>query len=83
MLLLFCYLIVPSVAPMLYSRDVGKRLATGWTTGTVVSALGIFFSVSLDLPTGLTMVCTFGLVLVVMAALKPLLALLFPRLDLA
>ena len=71
-LLVFCYLIVPSVAAMLYSRHIGTRLAIGWTMGTVVSALGIYFSVSLDLPTGPTMVCTFGLVLVLMALAKPL-----------
>lgn len=81
-LLVFCYLIVPSVAAMLYSTHIGKRLAIGWTMGTVVSALGIYFSVSLDLPTGPTMVCTFGLVLVLMAVVKPLVARLFPRLEL-
>jgi zinc/manganese transport system permease protein len=72
-LLVFCYLIVPSVAAMLYADRVGPRLAIGWTMGTVVSALGIYLSVQLDLPTGAAMVCTFGIVLVVMAALKPLL----------
>ena len=41
--------------------------------GTVVSALGIYLSVKLDLPTGATMVCTFGIVLVLMAAVRPLL----------
>ena len=82
-LLVFCYLIVPSVAAMLYSRNIGTRLAIGWTMGTVVSALGIYFSVALDLPTGPTMVCTFGLVLVLMALVKPLLARVFPKLDLA
>jgi ABC-type Mn2+/Zn2+ transport system permease subunit len=51
--------------------------------GTVVSALGIYFSVSLDLPTGPTMVCTFGLVLVLMALAKPLLVRVFPGLELA
>ena len=66
-LLVFCYLIVPSVAAMLYARRIGRRLAIGWTMGTVVSALGIFLSVRLDLPTGATMVCTFGLVLILMA----------------
>ena len=60
-LLVFCYLIVPSVAAMLYSEHIGRRLAIGWTMGTVVSALGIYLSVKLDLPTGATMVCTFGL----------------------
>jgi zinc/manganese transport system permease protein len=72
-LLVFCYLIVPSVAAMLYADRIGPRLAIGWTMGTVVSALGIYLSVTLDLPTGATMVCTFGLVLIVMAALRPLL----------
>jgi zinc/manganese transport system permease protein len=71
-LLVFCYLIVPSVAAMLYSDHIGKRLAIGWTMGTVVSALGIYLSVLLDLPTGATMVCTFGLVLILMALVRPL-----------
>ncbi len=72
-LLVFCYLIVPSVAAMLYAERVGPRLAIGWTMGTIVSALGIYLSVKLDLPTGATMVCTFGLVLIVMALLRPIL----------
>ncbi len=71
-LLVFCYLIVPSVAAMLYAKNIGRRLAIGWTMGTVVSALGIYLSVKLDLPTGATMVCTFGLVLILMALVKPL-----------
>jgi zinc/manganese transport system permease protein len=71
-LLVFCYLIVPSVAAMLYADRIGPRLAIGWTMGTVVSALGIYLSVKLDLPTGAAMVCTFGLVLIVMALVRPL-----------
>ena len=69
-LLVFSYLIVPSVAAMLFSDRIGPRLAIGWTMGTIVSALGIYLSVTLDLPTGATMVCTFGLVLVLMALFK-------------
>jgi len=72
-LLVFCYLIVPSVAAMLYAESVGRRLLIGWTMGTIVSALGIYLSVRLDLPTGATMVCTFGFVLILMAAVRPLL----------
>ena len=71
-LLVFCYLIVPSVAAMLYADTIGRRLAIGWTMGTVVSALGVYLSLMLDLPTGATIVCTFGLVLIVMAAVRPL-----------
>ena len=72
-LLVFCYLIVPSVAAMLYAENIGPRLAIGWTMGTLVSALGVFLSLKIDLPTGATIVCTFALVLILMAALRPLL----------
>src|SRR5216110_2695809 len=65
-LLVFCYLIVPSVGAMLFADKVGPRLAIGWTMGTLVSALGVYFSVLLDLPTGAAIVCTFGAVLVAM-----------------
>lgn len=71
-LLVFCYLIVPSVAAMLYADTIGKRLAIGWTMGTIVSALGVYLSLVLDLPTGATIVCTFGLVLVLMGAVRPI-----------
>ena len=70
-LLVFCYLIVPSVAAMLYAESVGRRLAIGWSMGTIVSALGVYLSLKLDLPTGATIVCTFGVVLALMAAVRP------------
>src|SRR5438105_155857 len=65
-LLVFCYLIVPSVGAMLFSDSIGKRLAIGWTMGTLVSALGVYLAVDLHLPTGATIVCTFGGVLLLM-----------------
>jgi zinc/manganese transport system permease protein len=73
-LLVFCYLIVPSVAAMLYADTIGKRLGIGWTMGTIVSAAGVYLSLVLDLPTGATIVCTFGLALVAMWAMRPMLA---------
>jgi zinc/manganese transport system permease protein len=66
-LLVFCYLIVPSVGAMLWATNTRSRLAIGWLMGALVSVLGMYFSVLWDLPTGATIVCTFGLVLVVMA----------------
>ncbi|HMD98603.1 MAG TPA: metal ABC transporter permease [Terriglobia bacterium] len=65
-LLVFCYLIVPSVGAMLFADRIGRRLAIGWTMGTLVSALGVYLSVVLDLPTGATIVCTFGGILMLM-----------------
>jgi zinc/manganese transport system permease protein len=38
--------------------------------GTVVSVLGVYLSLKIDLPTGATIVCTFGLVLLVMGLLR-------------
>jgi len=71
-LLVFCYLIVPSVGGMLYSSRIGPRLAIGWVMGTVVSMLGMYLSVLFDLPTGAAIVCTFGGALIAMAAARPL-----------
>ena len=71
-LLVFCYQIVPSVGGMLFSEKIGPRLAIGWIMGTVVSMLGMYFSVLFDLPTGATIVCTFGAVLVMMALVRPI-----------
>jgi zinc/manganese transport system permease protein len=71
-LLVFCYLIVPSVAAMLYAESIGRRLAIGWTMGTVVSAMGVYASLMMDLPTGATIVCTFGIALIIMAVVRPI-----------
>src|SRR6266403_416727 len=43
-LLVFCYLIVPSVGAMLFADRIGPRFAIGWTMGTLVSALGVYLS---------------------------------------
>ena len=66
-LLVFSYLIVPSVAAMLFAQSIGKRLAIGWIMAVVVTALGILLPFQLDLPTGATIVCTFGLSLLLLS----------------
>src|SRR5260370_33653200 len=65
-LLVFCYLIVPSVGAMLFADRIGARLAIGWTLGTLRSALGCYLSVVLDTPTRATTGLTFGGILVFM-----------------
>jgi zinc/manganese transport system permease protein len=69
-LLVFSYLIVPSVAAMLFARRVHTRLAFGWGLGAVVSALGVYLSYQFDLPTGATIVCTFGAALALLAVVR-------------
>jgi len=71
-LLVFCYLIVPSVGAMLFADRIGPRLAIGWTMGTLVSALGVWLSAELDFPPGPTIVCTFGGVLILMFVVSAL-----------
>jgi zinc/manganese transport system permease protein len=69
-LLVFCFLIVPSVTAMLFSARLGPRLAIGWTMGALVSAVGVGFSFELDLPTGATIVATFGAALLLLAGAR-------------
>jgi zinc/manganese transport system permease protein len=67
-LLVFSYLIVPALAGILTGGGVGARLLVGWGFGAAVSVLAIVASATLDLPTGATVVCAFGLALSVLAA---------------
>lgn len=71
-LLVFCFLIVPAVAAMLFSERLGTRLAIGWTMGAVVSAGGVTLSYLLDLPTGATIVGTFGAALLILGGIRRL-----------
>jgi zinc/manganese transport system permease protein len=68
-LLVFSYLIVPTLAANLLGGAVPRRLAIAWSFGTVVSVLAMIASVSLDTPTGATVVCAFGRMLLLLAAL--------------
>lgn len=62
-LLVFSYLIVPALAGVTLGGSVLARLLIGWGFGTLVSVLGMIASAALDLPTGATIVCAFGVIL--------------------
>ena len=64
-LLVFSYLIVPALAGVMLGGSVATRLLVGWAFGTAVSVIGMVASAALDLPTGATVVCAFGVTLVV------------------
>jgi len=68
-LLVFSYLIVPALAATALGGTVVTRLIIGWSFGTLVSVIGMAASAALDLPTGATVVCSFGLTLLVFAVL--------------
>lgn len=59
-LLVFSYLIVPAVVGAWLSDALGRRLVVGWAVGVLVSLAGLNASYLLDLPTGATIVVTFG-----------------------
>jgi zinc/manganese transport system permease protein len=68
-LLVFSYLIVPALAGILFGGGIAARLFIGWAFGTVVSVIAMIASAALDLPTGATVVCAFGLTLLVLGGL--------------
>jgi zinc/manganese transport system permease protein len=68
-LLVFSYLIVPALAGIMLGRGVAGRLAIGWGFGTLVSIVAISASAVLDLPTGATIVCAFGVMLLALGVL--------------
>jgi zinc/manganese transport system permease protein len=67
-LLVFSYLIVPAAIAALLARSITARLIIGWGLGFVVSIVGLVASALLDLPTGATVVTTFGVFMAAVAA---------------
>jgi zinc/manganese transport system permease protein len=64
-LLVFSYLVVPSVCAVLFSDNFKTRLIIGWSLGLLASFFGMIASVAFDLPTGAAIVCTFGLIMII------------------
>jgi zinc/manganese transport system permease protein len=71
-LLVFSFLVVPSVCAMLFSNDMRIRLLIGWSIGFLASVLGMAVSYVFDFPTGASVICVFGGVLILLAITKPL-----------
>jgi zinc/manganese transport system permease protein len=69
-LLVFVFLVVPSVFAALITDRIALRLVYGWVYGLIGAALGMVFSFWLDTPPGATLVCTFGAMLLLYAAAR-------------
>jgi len=64
-LLVFVFLVVPAIATIMITEKLWLQLVLGWSMGTFVSMLGLFLSYAWDLPSGPTVVATYGSVLLV------------------
>lgn len=69
-LLVFSFLIIPTVAALLFKESIKDRLVFGWIFGVVGSLLGMFISIHLDLPTGAAIVVSFGAMLALLGIIK-------------
>ncbi len=69
-LLVFSFLIIPSIAGLLFIKGIKNRLLFGWVFSIVGSAMGMAFSLIFDIPTGATIVVTFGLMLAAAGIIK-------------
>lgn len=69
-LLVFAFLVVPSSCAVLFFTGHKSRLIFGWTIGFLASILGMLVSYHLDFPTGASVVCVFGLLLIVLSFVK-------------
>lgn len=72
-LLVFSYLIVPAVCGITLAGSLGKRLLIGCVIALVGGIAGLFFSYIWDLPSGAAIVCTFGILLIVLGSIRTLL----------
>lgn len=71
-LLVFSFLIIPAAIGVLWAERPAMQLVLGWLAGALASIAGLLISFRFDLPTGATMVCAFGAVLVLAGIASPL-----------
>lgn len=73
-LMVFSTLVIPGVIAFFYAARFRTALFIAWASGTVAVLAGLGISFTWDVTTGPVLVCTFGAVLIVAMALKPLYA---------
>ncbi len=69
-LMVFIFLVVPGVFGSLVAEKFVYRLVAAWIFGVVSSALGLAASFWMDTPTGATIVCAFGLMLLLYTVVR-------------
>jgi zinc/manganese transport system permease protein len=64
-LLVFAFLIIPAAIGVLHAERFSRQLAIAWGAGAAVALAGLAASYALDLSTGATLVCAYGLALAI------------------
>lgn len=64
-LLVFVFLVAPAILAFAVTRRFSHQLLVGWTTGTVVTVVGLLLSWKADLPSGPAIIAVYGAVLIV------------------
>ena len=68
--MVFSFLVIPAVIAFLFTREPRTLILVAWSSGFVVSTLGLWLSFVTDLPTGPMIVVAFGFALVVAFGLR-------------
>lgn len=76
-LVVFSYLIIPAVCAGMFLNRFAPQMLAAWIIAFLASVLGLALSAYADLPTGASLVCTFGLLLILCAALSRVLSKVF------
>jgi zinc/manganese transport system permease protein len=71
-LVVFSYLIIPAVCASMLVSGFGRRLLVAWGIAVAASVIGLALSAVKDLPTGPSLVATFGAALVLCALVRPM-----------
>jgi len=71
-LMVFSYLIIPAICSIMIAKTLKNRLFISWGLGIAGSLAGMGVSVSLDMPTGASIVAVFGIMFAIFLAGKAL-----------
>ena len=69
-LMVFIILVIPAAVAMLTAERLSHRLAIGWAFGFFAALVGLVISYLADTPAGATVVCCFGVLLVLVAGMR-------------
>ena len=71
-LMVFAYLVAPAIIALASARRWGARIAIAWAVGVAASLAGMLVSYYYDLPSGPSIVCVLGVLLLAYAAIRAL-----------